>query len=269
MQQLISRQLSLGLVVLGSIAIAAVLAPWITPADPTAIHLEDALLAPSRAHWLGTDHLGRDVASRLLHGARVSLAVGVVAVGIATLIGLIIGAMAGYFGGWVDALAMRAADIMFCFPTLFLILAAVAFLEPSLLTIMTIIGLTGWMGIARLVRAEILSLKSREFILASRVAGASSAWIIRRHLLPNALAPVLVNVTFGMAGAILIESGLSFLGIGIQPPTPSWGNMLAEGKAALGVAWWLTLAPGLALLGVTLGCYLIGEGCRTAQGVSS
>lgn len=255
-----------GLLLLGLLALAAVLAPWLAPADPTAIHLEEALRPPSAAHWLGTDQLGRDVASRLLHGARVSLSVGLVAVGLATLVGIAIGATAGYAGGWVDAAAMRAADIMFCFPTLFLILAVVAFLEPNLWNIMAIIGLTGWMGIARLVRAEILSLKSRDFILAARLAGASPAWIIRRHLLPNALAPIVVNITFGMASAILIESGLSFLGIGIQPPTPSWGAMLAEGKATLGVAWWLILAPGLALLSVTLGCHLVGEGLRGAEG---
>ncbi|MBI4227212.1 MAG: ABC transporter permease [Candidatus Omnitrophica bacterium] len=255
-----------GLLLLGVVTAAGLLAPWLTPADPTAIHLEEALLPPSGNHWLGTDQLGRDVASRLLYGARVSLSVGLVAVGIATLVGIAVGAAAGYAGGWVDAAAMRFADIMFCFPTLFLILAVVAFLAPSLLNIMIVIGLTNWMGIARLMRAEVLSLKSREFILAARLAGASPAWIIRAHLLPNALAPIVVNITFGMAGAILIESGLSFLGLGIQPPTPSWGNMLAEGKATLGVAWWLTLAPGAALLAVTLGCHLVGEGLRAAGG---
>jgi len=254
-----------GIILLGAIAIAGLLAPWLAPADPTAIHLEDALLSPSVHHWLGTDQLGRDVASRLLYGARVSLSVGLVAVGLATLVGIVIGAAAGYLGGAVDTVLMRATDIMLCFPTLFLILAVVAFLGPSLLNIMVVIGLTNWVGIARLVRAEILSLRTREFVLAARVAGASPAWIIRRHLLPNALAPILVNITFGMAGAILVESGLSFLGIGIQPPTPSWGNMLTEGKETLGVAWWLTVAPGGAIFLVTLGCHLVGEGLRTAE----
>lgn len=254
-----------GVMLLGIIAVAGVLAPWLAPADPTAIHLEEALRPPSPHHWLGTDQLGRDVASRLLYGARVSLSVGLVAVGLATVVGIVVGAAAGYLGGTVDAVLMRAADIMLCFPTLFLILAVVAFVGPSLVNIMAVIGLTGWMGIARLVRAEILSLRTREFVLAARVAGASPCWIIRRHLLPNALAPILVNITFGMAGAILVESGLSFLGIGIQPPTPSWGNMLSEGRATLGVAWWLTLAPGLALLGVTLGCHLVGEGLRASE----
>ena len=254
-----------GLVLLGIIAAAGLLAPWLAPADPTAIHLEEALLAPSPHHWLGTDQLGRDVASRLLYGARVSLSVGLVAIGLATLVGIAVGAAAGYFGGLVDALLMRAADIMLCFPTLFLILAVVAFIGPMLLNIMAVIGLTSWMGIARLVRAEILSLRTREFVLAARVAGASPCWIIRRHLLPNALAPILVNITFGMAGAILVESGLSFLGIGIQPPTPSWGNMLSEGKATLGVAWWLTVAPGAAIFLVTLGCHLVGEGLHGSE----
>ncbi len=254
-----------GIILLGAIAAAGLLAPWLAPADPTAIHLEDALLSPSAHHWLGTDQLGRDVASRLLYGARVSLSVGLVAVGLATLVGIVVGAAAGYLGGAVDTVLMRAADIMLCFPTLFLILAVIAFLGPSLLNIMVVIGLTNWMGIARLVRAEILSLRTREFVLAARVAGASPAWIIRRHLLPNALAPILVNITFGMAGAILVESGLSFLGIGIQPPTPSWGNMLTEGKETLGVAWWLTVAPGGAIFLVTLGCHLVGEGLRPAE----
>lgn len=254
-----------GLLLLGLIVLAGLLAPWLTAADPTAIHLEDALLSPSSTHWLGTDQLGRDVAGRLLYGARVSLSVGLVAVGLATLVGIAVGATAGYLGGAADAVLMRAADIMLCFPTLFLILAVVAFLGPNLLNIMVVIGLTSWMGIARLVRAEILTLRTREFILAARGAGASPAWIIRRHLLPNALAPILVNVTFGMAGAILVESGLSFLGIGIQPPTPSWGNMLSEGKETLGVAWWLTVAPGAAIFLVTLGCHLVGEGLRTVE----
>ena len=240
----------------------ALLAPRLTSADPQAIHLEQALLSPSPHHPMGTDQLGRDVYARMLFGARVSLLVGFVAIGLATAVGTAIGSVSGYFGGRIDAVAMRFVDIMLCFPTLFLILAAVAFLEPNLLNIMVIIGLTGWMEVARLVRAEILSLKEREFIQAARVIGASPSRIILRHLLPNALAPIVVSATLGIGLAILIESALSFLGLGVQPPTPSWGNILAEGKETLGVAPWLTVIPGLAICWVVLGFNLLGEGMR-------
>ena len=258
-------QTTWGVLMVGIIVAIGIMAPWIAPTDPTKIDLEDALLPPSPDHWLGTDQLGRDVLSRMIYGARVSILVGLVAVGIATAVGISIGAIAGYLGGLVDLALMRCADIMLCFPTLFLILAAVAFLEPSIVNIMAIIGLTGWMGVARLVRAEILSLKEREFVLAARVTGASMGWILRKHLIPNALEPVIVNATLGMGVAILIESGLSFLGIGVQPPMPSWGNILTEGKETLGVAWWLTVFPGSAIFAVLLGCHLLGEGLRRSS----
>jgi peptide/nickel transport system permease protein len=204
------------------------------------------------------------VLARILYGSRISLLVGFVAVGIATLLGIVIGAVAGYYGGWADAALMRFVDIMLCFPTFFLILAVIAFLEPSIWNIMVIIGLTGWMGVARLVRAEFLSLRERDFVIAARALGASDARLIFRHLLPNALSPVLVSATLGIAGAILTESALSFLGIGVQPPTPSWGNMLIAGKQTLGTAWWLSVFPGLAILVTVLGYNLLGEGIRDA-----
>lgn len=254
-----------GLWILGLMTAVALFAPVLAPTDPTAIHLEEALLPPSTEHLLGTDQLGRDVLSRMLHGARISLAVGIVAVGLATAVGICVGATAGYVGGVTDLLLMRFADIMLCFPTLFLILAVVAFIGPSIFNIMAVIGLTGWMGIARLVRAEVLSLKEREFVLASRLMGAGPAWIIRKHLLPNALAPITVSAAFGMGAAILIESSLSFLGIGVQPPTPSWGNILAEGKETLGVAWWLILPPGMAIFITILACHLTGERLRDSR----
>ncbi|WP_305044366.1 ABC transporter permease [Geoalkalibacter sp.] len=232
--------------------------------DPAAIDITLALLPPSWAHPLGTDDLGRDVLARILFGARISLLVGFVAVGIATLIGIVLGALAGYYGRWTDSIIMRFVDIMLCFPTFFLILAVIAFLEPSIWNIMIIIGLTGWMGVARLVRAEFLSLRERDFVQAARALGASDARIIFRHLLPNALSPVLVSATLGVAGAILTESALSFLGIGVQPPTPSWGNMLISGKQTLGAAWWLSVFPGLAILVTVLGYNLLGEGIRDA-----
>ncbi|MBI1953036.1 MAG: ABC transporter permease [Candidatus Omnitrophica bacterium] len=257
-----NKTLAAGWILLAGFALAALAAPWLAPADPGEIHLEEALAPPGGGHPLGTDQLGRDLWARMLFGGRVSLTVASVAVLLAVTLGVALGSVAGYAGGWVDLLVMRFTDIMLCFPTLFLILASVAFLEPSLFNLVAIIGATSWMEVARLVRAEILSLKEREFILAARGFGASGARIVGRHLLPNALAPVGVSATLGLGSAVFIESGLSFLGIGIQPPTPSWGNILAEGRATLGVGWWLSLFPGLAIFGLVLGCNLLSEGLR-------
>jgi len=253
---------AVGMAILGAVIAAGLLAPFLTSADPLDIQMQEALLAPSSQHPLGTDQLGRDLYARMLYGARVSIRVGIVAVGIATLIGVLLGAIAGYWGRWVDGIIMRFVDVMLCFPAIFLILAAVAFLDQSEWNIIVIIGLTSWMGVARLVRAEILSLKEREFILAARATGAGPARIILRHLLPNAAAPIVVTATLGVGVAILVESGLSFLGIGIPPPIPSWGNVLTEGKETLGVAWWLTVIPGGAIFMVVMACNLLGEGLR-------
>ena len=236
----------------------------LTGIDPGAIDIAHRLEPPSWHYPLGTDDLGRDVLTRILYGARISLLVGFVAVGIATFIGIILGAVAGYYGKWVDGILMRFVDIMLCFPTFFLILAVIAFLEPSIWNIMIIIGLTGWMGVTRLVRAEFLTLRERDFVQAARALGASDRRIIFRHILPNAMSPVLVSATLGVAGAILTESALSFLGIGVQPPTPSWGNMLIVGKQTLGTAWWLSAFPGVAILLTVLGYNLLGEGIRDA-----
>jgi len=254
--------LAAGLALVGGMSLAALLAPWIAPHDPNAINVDALLLTPSAAHWLGTDALGRDVLSRILHGGRVSLWVGFVAVGISTAIGLALGLVAGYFGRLTDEIIMRGVDVMLCFPSFFLILAVIAFLEPKLVNIMAVIGLTSWMGVARLVRAETLSLRGRDFVLAARVAGAGPLRIILRHILPNALAPVLVSATLGVAGAILVESSLSFLGLGVQPPDASWGNMLLDGKEVLEVAPWLSVFPGLAILFTVLGYNLLGESLR-------
>ncbi len=244
------------------VALGAIFAPALAPHDPLAVDVDHILEAPSLAHPLGTDALGRDLFSRMLYGGRVSLWVGFVAVGISTAIGLALGLTAGFFGGIVDEVIMRGVDVMLCFPSFFLILAVIAFLEPSLLNIMIVIGLTSWMGVTRLVRAETLSLRERDFVLAARVAGAGPARILARHVLPNAITPVLVSATLGVAGAILVESSLSFLGLGIQPPAPSWGNILMEGKDVLGVAWWMSVFPGLAILLTVLGYNLVGESLR-------
>ena len=253
-----------GLVLVAGLFLVSLLAPWLAPFDPNVIDIQAILMPPSSTHLMGTDALGRDVLSRIIYGARISLKVGFVAVGLATLIGVVLGAVAGYYGGWVDNLLMRLVDLMLCFPTFFLILAVIAVLEPSIWNIMVIIGLTSWMGVARLVRAEFLSLKEREFIQAARALGATDSRIIFRHLLPNALAPVMVSATLGVAGAILTESALSFLGLGVQPPTPSWGNILTAGKDNIEIAWWLSVFPGLAILVTVLSYNLLGEGIREA-----
>jgi peptide/nickel transport system permease protein len=242
----------------------SVLASAIAPYDPGRIDVDNVLSPPSAKHFLGTDDLGRDVFSRMVYGAGISLKVGFVAVGIAVFIGIILGAISGYYGGLIDVIVMRLVDIMLCFPSFFLILSVIAFLEPSIFNIMAVIGLTSWMGITRLVRAEFLSLKERDFVLAERAIGAGAPRIIFMHILPNALAPVLVSATLGIASAVLTESALSFLGIGVQPPTPSWGNMLTQGKEVLGVAWWMSVFPGIAILMTVLGYNLLGEGIRDA-----
>lgn len=252
----------LGLIIVLGVTFAAVFAPLIAPFDPNELHLDAILKAPCAEFPLGTDRLGRDVLSRLLYGGRVSLWVGFVAVGISISIGALLGLVSGYFGGLVDEIVMRFVDIMLCFPSFFLILAVVAFLEPSLFNIMVVIGLTSWMGVARLVRAETLTLREREFVSAARLAGTSTWRIMTRHILPNAMAPVTISAILGIGGAILIESGLSFLGLGVQPPQASWGNMLMDGKFVIEEASWLSLFPGLAILITVLGYNLLGESLR-------
>jgi peptide/nickel transport system permease protein len=259
-----NRMAMTGLGLVLGLFVVSIFAPWLAPYDPNHIDLKQVLMAPSQAHLLGTDTLGRDVFSRIIYGSRVSLKVGFVAVGLATLIGLLVGALAGYYGGWVDSALMRLVDLMLCFPAFFLILAVIAVLEPSIWNIMAVIGLTSWMGVARLVRAEFLSLREREFVTAARALGAGDVRLILRHMLPNALAPVMVSATLGVAGAILTESALSFLGLGVQPPTPSWGNILTAGKDNIEIAWWLSVFPGLAILVTVMSYNLLGEGIREA-----
>ena len=250
--------------VVGLLFFVSLLAPLLVPYDPNGINAWQVLSPPSWQHWFGTDELGRDVLSRVIYGARISLKVGFVAVGIAVTIGTLVGLVSGYYSGIVDATLMRFVDIMLCFPAFFLILAVIAIREPSIWNIMIVIGLTGWMGVARLVRAETLSIREMDYIMAARCIGCSNSRIIFRHILPNAISPVLVAATLGVAGAILTESALSFLGIGVLPPTPSWGNILTSGKDYIEFAWWLSLFPGLAILVTVLAYNLLGEGIRDA-----
>ncbi|MDR1856979.1 MAG: ABC transporter permease [Desulfovibrio sp.] len=264
LKRLLGRNLMLtaGLAIVLVMSGAALLAPVLAPFDPNALMLDSILQPPSPEHPLGTDRLGRDVLSRMLYGGRVSLWVGFVAVGISLAIGTVLGLVSGYFRSWVDEAIMRLVDIMLCFPSFFLILSVIAFLEPSLTNIMIVIGLTSWMGVTRLVRAETLSLREREFVDASLLAGCPTWRILVFHILPNTMAPVLITATLGVAGAILVESGLSFLGLGVQPPTASWGNMLMEGKVVTEIAPWLSVYPGLAILVTVLGYNLLGESLR-------
>jgi len=253
-----------GLAVIVLLFIVAIFAPMIAPYNPNAYDLDSVLKAPSLAHLFGTDDQGRDVFSRIVFGARISLSVGFVAVSIYITIGIILGAIAGYYGGWIDIALSRLIEVVICFPTFFLILAILAFVGPSIYNIMIVIGLTGWTGVARLIRGEFLRLKSVDFVSAAKASGASDFRIIFRHLLPNSLAPVLVSASFGVAAAILVESSLSFLGFGVPPYVSSWGGILSESREYMDVAWWLTITPGLAIF-LTITAYnLLGEGLRDA-----
>jgi peptide/nickel transport system permease protein len=253
-----------GLTIILITFLIAASASLIAPYDPGKTDVSLKLKAPSTQHYLGTDQLGRDVFSRMLYGSRVSLSVGFVAVAISILIGILVGATAGYYGRWVDSVLMRFVDIMLCFPSFFLILTVVALLGPSLFKVMVVIGITSWMGTSRFVRAEFLSLRERDFVQAAKALGVIDVRIIFRHILPNALAPVFVTATLDVATAILVEAGLSFLGFGVQPPAPSWGNILTEGRTYIFDAWWLTVFPGLAILITVLSFNLLGEGLRDA-----
>ena len=263
----IRRILDNKLVLIGSsvilaLILIAIFAPFFAPYDPVEQNLIERLQSPSSKHIFGTDDLGRDVLSRMIYGTRVSLSVGFVAVSITVIIGTILGLLAGYSGKISDNIIMRFVDIMLCFPSFFLILMVIAFLGPSIYNIMIVIGLTSWSGLARLVRGEVLSIKEREFIYSAEISGLSGMRIMFVHILPNVMRPIVVSATLGIAGAILSEAALSFLGLGVQPPTASWGNILTSGKDYLHIAWWLSLFPGLALLLTILSFNLAGEGLR-------
>lgn len=256
-------QLGAGLVAI--VVLVAVLAPWIAPHDPLVGNLKDAYLTPPGTRFLlGTDSQGRDVLSRVLYGARISLAVGLISQAVAVTVGVTMGLLSGYYGRWVDALVMRLADVTLAFPTLLLLIAVAAAVQPSLLVVFLIIGAVGWAGMARLVRGQVLTLKSAEYVTAAKALGARDRTILWRHLLPNVRAQVIVASTLGMAGAIMAEAALSFIGLGAQPPTPSWGAMVAEGRDLLRVAPWVSFAPGVAIGMAVLGFNLLGDALREA-----
>lgn len=256
--------LRVGASIVGGAVLLALLAPLIAPADPNlqGALLTERLLSPSWTHLLGTDHFARDVLSRLLYGARISLMIGVGAVMVSALVGIFIGSLAGFLGGKVDAALMRFVDMILAFPRLVLLIVLVALFEPSLGLIVLVIGLTQWPNVARLVRGEVLSLRQRDFVTAARVLGIPESRILIRHILPNALPPVFVIAALGVGRAILLEAGLSYLGIGIQPPAASWGSMIADGRNYLLDAWWLSTFPGLAIVAVVIGFNLLGDGLR-------
>jgi ABC-type dipeptide/oligopeptide/nickel transport system permease subunit len=255
-----------GVAVILLMVIAAIAAPLIARQDPSAIDLTNQLQGPSGHHWMGTDIQGRDVFARLLYGARISLAVGLLSQGIALALGLVLGLVAGYYGKWVDELVMRLADVTLAFPTLLLLIALVAALQPSLPVVFLTIGLVGWAGMARLVRGQVLVVRELEYVQAMRALGARNHRIIALHVLPAVIAPVVIACTLGVAGAIMAEASLSFLGLGVQPPTPSWGAMIADGRdlSQLRNSPWTSLFPGLAIGLTVLGFNLLGDALRDA-----
>jgi len=261
-----NRLAVVGLVVLVLVILSAVLAPWLSPHDPNFQVLRDRLAPPSAEYWLGTDHLGRDIFSRLLHAGRISLFVGFAAMLGAVLIGTAIGAVAGYYGGRIDAVLMRLVDVVISFPSIFLLIALIAVLEPSIDKLILAFALLSWTGTARLVRGEFLTLKQREFVLAARTIGMSTPRIIFGEILPNAMGPIIVAATLSVGNFILAESALSFLGLGVQPPTASWGNMLtnAQGVGIFRTAWWYPTFPGLMILLTVLSFNFVGDGLRDA-----
>ena len=257
-----------GLAVVALVLLTAGAAPLISPFDPIEQKIGDRLKPPGarddagRLHVLGTDHLGRDLLARIVHGARPALLVGFAAVAISGLLGLAAGLIAGYAGGWVDDALMRLADIQLAFPFILLAIAVIGVLGPSLGTIIAVIGVSSWVVYARVVRGAVLSLREREFVQAALALGGGDQRVLVRHILPNAITPWLVVATLDMARVIVIESALSFLGLGVQPPTPTWGGMLADGRVYISTAWWLATFPGLAILLTVLGINLFGDGLR-------
>ncbi len=255
-----------GLIILVLMYLVALLAPLLAPYDPIAQSniVSTSFLGPSWQHWFGTDRFGRDILSRILYGARISLSIGLIATLISVTLGTVLGAVAGYFGGKLDGMLMRFTDMVLAFPRLVLLIMIVALFSPSVLIIILVLGLTQWPNTTRIVRGDVLSLREREFIQAAHALGMSKTRIIMRHLIPNVLAPVIVTATLGIGNTIVLEAGLSFLGLGVQPPTPSWGNMVADGRDSLLGAWWVATFPGLIIVLTVLAFNLVGDGLRDA-----
>lgn len=255
----------MGAVILTLLALTAITAPWIAPHDPNELDLLNPLQPPNTpGHLLGTDDLGRDLLSRLIYGTRISLVVGFIVVGIAGTIGVTLGAISGYFGGIIDSIVMRTVDFVFAFPFLILAIAVVAVLGPSLFNMMLVLGFVSWIGYARLVRSLVLSLRETEFVVAARAIGASDFHILTRHILPNVVGIVVVQATFGVAQAILAAAGLSFLGMGAQPPTAEWGAMLSKAREYLRVSPILSIAPGMMIMITVLALNFVGDALRDA-----
>jgi peptide/nickel transport system permease protein len=261
------RPAMIGLFLVIVLAGAALLTPYLAPFDPATQGTDivaTRFQGPTLEHLMGTDRFGRDVLSRVLYGGRISLAIGFLAVLIAITLGTMVGAVAGYVRGWVDATSMRVVDMLLSFPRLVLLITVVALIEPSILIITIVLGLTGWMGTSRVVRGEVLSLREREFVVAARALGFGRARILLRHILPNVVSPIIVAATLGIGNTILAEAALSFLGLGVPPPAPSWGGMVAAGRDVMLDAWWITLFPGLAIVFTVMAFNLIGDGLRDA-----
>jgi peptide/nickel transport system permease protein len=255
----------IGLVVIVCLGLLALLAPLIAPFDPIEHHIIDRLKPPGSPYLLGTDELGRDLFSRLLYGARISLVIGFVAQGVSMMIGIFFGLLSGWYGGWIDDLIMRMTDIFFAIPGLMFLIVWVTIFEPGPFSIFLALGLIGWPGLARVMRGQVLSIKNLEYVISAQALGASTRHILVNHILPNAIAPMIVLAALGIAGAILSEATLSFLGLGIQIPNPSWGTMVQYGKNYLPTGqWWLAVIPGLVIMLTVLGFNFVGDGLRDA-----
>jgi peptide/nickel transport system permease protein len=253
-----------GLYLLAMLIGVAVLAGWLAPYDPVRVSTGPSLQAPMPPFLLGTDLLGRDILSRLIHGSRISLRIGLVSVGIAAVCGTVLGLLAGFYGRWPDLVIMRVIDLLLAFPNVLLALAIIAILGPSIFNLMIAVGISATPSYARLVRGTVLSAKENVYVEAAIAVGCDDGLILRRHILPNVLAPIIVLATLGMAGAILTGAALSFLGLGVQPPTPEWGTMLSDGRNYLRRAWWITTFPGLAIMVTVLAINMLGDGLRDA-----
>lgn len=264
-KRLVKNRLALvGLSIVLIIIFIAIFANYIAPYDPLKVDLSKYLLPPSRDHLLGTDEFGRDILSRIIFGARVSLQIGFFAQVISISLGTVLGLLAGFYGGWVDDLTMRIVEILFAFPFLLFVIAVVAVFGPGIQNLYLAVALIGWAGVSRIVRGQVLSLRERDFVVSARAVGAGTCRILFKHILPNALSPIIIEATLGMGGMIMLEAGLSFLGLGVQAPTPSWGSMVQAGLAYMRSAWWYPVFPGIGIMIVVFGFNLLGDGLRDA-----